>query len=154
MIFQNLWQQVGTIGLCKYSFAFSALTHFAEIIPLVNGGEHLASFTEQELATKAFLSLKAYGSGLTLAEIFWGLWLFPFGYLAFKSGFIPKVLGIALMLGCFYYLLEVLRYFLIPTIGQSIIYKIFSYAAMIGEMGTMLWLLLMGSRWKGWKPNI
>ena len=135
-------------------FTFSAITHLAEIIPLVNGGEHLVQFTDQQLAAKAFSSLKAYGSGLTLAEIFWGLWLFPFGYLVYKSGFIPKILGIALMLGCFYYLMEVLRYFLIPNINENILYQILSYAAMIGEMGTMLWLLIVGNRWGEWKTKL
>ncbi len=135
-------------------FTFSALTHLAEIIPLINGGEHLAQFTEQQKTTKAFLALKAYGSGLTLAEIFWGLWLFPFGYLVYKSGFLPKLLGIALMLGCFYYLLEVIRYFLVSDINKNIIYEILSYAAMIGELGTMLWLLIVGNKWEKWKSML
>ena len=135
-------------------FAFSALTHLAEIVPLINGGEHLSSFSDQQLVSEAFLSLKAYASGLSIAEIFWGLWLLPFGYLVFKSGFLPKILGIALMLGCFYYLLEVLRFFMQLDMNDNVIYQILSNAAMIGEMGTMLWLLIFGTKWEKWKHKL
>ncbi len=48
-----------------------------------------------------------------MVSIFWGLWLFPFGYLVYKSGYIPKLFGVLLMLGCFGYLTNFLGNFLV-----------------------------------------
>ena len=51
----------------------------------------------------AYLCLNLHGDGLMVAQIFWGLWLFPFGICVMRSGFIPRILGILLMIaGCGY----------------------------------------------------
>ncbi|MHC4073208.1 MAG: DUF4386 domain-containing protein, partial [Planctomycetota bacterium] len=46
-----------------------------------------------------FLDLHKHGIGI--AQIFWGLWLLPLGYLVFKSGFLPRILGVLLIIGGF-----------------------------------------------------
>ena len=85
--------------------------------------------------------LGAYDSKLLVAEVFWGLWLLPFGYLVFKSSFLPRIVGICLMLGCFSYLIDFFQRLLAPHINLP------GYAmlpAALGEMGIALWLLVMG----------
>ena len=77
--------------------------------------------------------------GIYIAYIFWGLWLFPFGYLAFKSGFIPKILGIYLMISCFGYLIDFVTYFFFPDVGISL--NMFTGWA---ELFICLWLLIKG----------
>jgi hypothetical protein len=91
--------------------------------------------------------LKQYNTGILILKIFWGLWLFPFGYLVFKSGFLPKVLGILLMAGCFGYLLDFLGQAIFPAAyGEMGISTFVRLPASIGEIGTCLWLLIMGAK--------
>ena len=89
------------------------------------------------------LSLKSYNNGIAVVQIFWGLWLLPFGYLAFKSGYVPRILGVCLMLGCFGYLTVFLTNMLFPEIT---IPSVVSKPASIGEIGTCLWVLILGNK--------
>jgi uncharacterized protein DUF4386 len=76
------------------------LTHFAVLI-LLGSADTLKAFTAPQLQALAMLFLSLHRDGINIAQIFWGLWLFPMGYLVFKSGFIPRIIGILLMIGCF-----------------------------------------------------
>ena len=88
--------------------------------------------------------LHLYSNGNQIASIFWGLWLFPFGYLVFKSGFLPKVLGILLMFGCFGYLIDFIGDFLFLNYNKTIISTFITKPGSIGEIGICLWLLIVG----------
>jgi hypothetical protein len=92
------------------------------------------------------LSLDAYKEGLRVVQIFWGLWLLPFGYLVFKSGILPRALGILLMLGCFGYLIDFTGRALFPGYAESGIAGFVRLPASLGEIGICLWLLVMGAR--------
>lgn len=59
-----------------------------------------------DLQIRLMFSLHQYNDGILLATVFWGLWLFPFGLLVYRSGFMPKLFGILLMLGCIGYLIN------------------------------------------------
>jgi hypothetical protein len=83
---------------------------------------------------------------MRIVHIFSGLWLFPFGYLVFKSSFLPKFLGVLLMLGCFGYLINFLGNTLIPDYSTLGISSYIRLPASIGEIGTCLWLLIMGAK--------
>ncbi len=83
---------------------------------------------------------------MMFATTFWGLWLLPFGYLVFKSGFLPRILGIALMAGCFGYLMNLFGMILFPDYAATTIASILRLPASIGEIGIGLWLLLVGVR--------
>jgi hypothetical protein len=92
------------------------------------------------------LMLKNYNNGLLIAQVFWGLWLFPFGYLVYKSNFLPKVLGVFLMLGCVGYVLNVLGRTVIPDFSEYALSGYITLPATIGEIGICLWLLIFGVR--------
>ena len=89
---------------------------------------------------------KAYGNGLLVASLFWGLWLLPFGYLVVKSGYLPKLLGILLMLGCLGYMVNVFGELLVPRYSDTPVSSYARLPASVGEIGTCLWLLLIGAR--------
>jgi len=99
-----------------------------------------------QLQTMVMLHLEYYNNGIQLVSIFWGLWLFPFGYLVFKSGFLPKVLGVFLMVGCFCYLIDFLGSFLFKNYSKSVLLSFIHFPSAIGEFGICLWLLVMGTR--------
>jgi hypothetical protein len=95
-----------------------------------------------------FVAVSRAGASWTVAYAgtFWGLWLLPFGYLVFKSGFLPRVLGLALMAGCFGYLINLFGVILVTDYASLTIASILRAPASIGEIGIGLWLLLIGVR--------
>lgn len=84
--------------------------------------------------------------GIYIAYIFWGLWLFPFGYLAFKSDFIPKILGIYLMISCFGYLIDFATYFFFPDVGIPV-----NMLTGWAELFICIWLLINGVDVEVWQ---
>jgi hypothetical protein len=117
------------------------LNQYAAVL-LISGAGHLSAFNPAQLQTLAMIFLNLYDRGTIIAEIFWGLWLVPLGLLAYKSGFIPKVLGVLLIVGCFGHLLYFLSVFLFPA--HSAILTPIAYAAMSGELPVFLWFLIKG----------
>lgn len=89
--------------------------------------------------------LDTWGQGITIVELFWGLWLIPFGLLAYRSGFIPRILGVILILGGVGYVITSVSLLISPELGKSIS----TYTTIppsIGEFSIILWLLIVGAR--------
>ncbi len=126
--------------------SFVNLLNKLDILSLLSEANYLQAFTAEQLYAQVMLSLDAYGNGILVSEIFWGLWLLPFGYLVFKSGFIPKVLGILLMLGCLGYLINFFGKALFPGYAETSIVAFVSLPSGLGEIGSCLWLLIVGVR--------
>ena len=95
---------------------------------------------KQELAMS---KLQIYKDGVVLIGVFWGLWLIPFGQLVYKSGFIPKILGVFLIVGGLSYLLDVTAFILIPDFHRqtNILVAVISS---IAEITMVLWFLIKG----------
>jgi len=108
--------------------------------------DYLSAFTIEQVQALAYHHLRLSDIGSTIAFIFWGLWLFPLGYLVFKSGFLPKILGILLMISCMGYVVNSLAYFL----GYS---TNFGMVSVLGEVLFILWLLIKGVDVEGWKTT-
>lgn len=96
------------------------------------------------IESQLMLLLEHYDSGILLVSVFWGLWLLPFGWLVYRSGFLPRILGILLMLGCGGYLVSFVGNTLLENYGGSLVSNIASKPAAFGEIGTCLWLLFRG----------
>jgi uncharacterized protein DUF4386 len=94
------------------------------------------------------LFLNLHQSGIFIAQIFWGLWLFPMGYLVYNSGFLPRIIGIFLILGCFGYLIDSFAFFLFPHLNLAV-----SHYTFIGELFIALWLLIKGVNVKKWEKR-
>ncbi len=93
---------------------FNELNQFAVLL-LLHGADHLTVLTADQMQSQVSLFLDLHKLGINIAGIFWGLWLFPMGYLVFKSGFLPRILGVLLIIGCFGYLIESFAAFLLPN---------------------------------------
>ncbi len=122
------------------------------VLSLVSEADYLRDFEASQVEAQVMLYLDLYGNGNLIAHLFWGLWLLPFGYLVFKSEFLPKILGRLLMVGCFGYLIDFLGYFLFPSYGDTIIPTLVGLPSSFGEIGICLWLLIAGIREK--KPAL
>jgi hypothetical protein len=86
-----------------------------------------------------------HAAGYLIAQIFFGLWLLPLGYLVYRSGYFPKVVGILLAVGCFGYLIDTFTHFLAPGIAGSVS-AIAVMPAAIGELSFVVYLLVKGIR--------
>lgn len=102
----------------------------------------------EQTKTQMMLSLNQYDNGMRIVHIFSGLWLLPFGFLVYKSGFLPKIFGVLLMMGCFGYLINFLGNTLVSDYSTLGISKYISIPATFGEIGICLWLLIMGAKEK------
>ena len=91
--------------------------------------------------TMSFLRL--HSQGIVIDEIFWGLWLLPFGVLVMQSRFLPRILGAWLILNGFAYVALSLTSLLAPQY-DALVDRITS-PVLSGEMAIMLWLLIMGA---------
>lgn len=134
------------LALVSVPISLVSLAHRLDVLSLLGGAAHLQAFTPEQLRALAMQSLDAYRNGMRISEVFWGLWLLPFGYLVFKCGFLPRILGVFLMLGCLGYLVNILAPPLFPGYAKSGIEGFVSLPSAIGEIGTCLWLLIVGVR--------
>ncbi|WP_051568462.1 DUF4386 domain-containing protein [Crocinitomix catalasitica] len=108
-------------------------------IAMLNEVNHLAVLESLGDAKQVSLFLNLHKYGVNIAQIFWGIWLFPMGYLVYKSGFIPKMIGVLLYIACFGYLADSFIYFLDINLGFA-----FSEFTFFGEIAIVLWLLIKG----------
>ncbi len=111
---------------------------------LVRGADFLSVIEKPQRDALAMLFLKLHVQGFVLAEMFWGLWLFPLGLLVYRSRFLPRFLGVWLGLAGIAWVVESLTGILWP-LHQN---KLDSYLqpAIIGEIVFMLWLLIKGAK--------
>jgi len=108
------------------------------------GTDFLSVFDKPQRDAFVMLFLRLHHQTILANEIFWGLWLIPFGLLVYKSRFLPRLLGIWLILACFGYLALSTTGILFPEYEG----KAFGIAQplMIGELVMMLWLVIIGAR--------
>jgi hypothetical protein len=114
---------------------------------LLSGADYLTAFNADQWRAFVMLFLKIYDQGILIAQIFWSLWLFPFGYLVFKSGFIPKILGLLLIIAGFGYLFDVVTSYLIPN------FPVIGGFTWWGEILIAFWLLIKGVNVEQWEKR-
>ncbi len=118
------------------------------VLLILHGSNYLTAFTAGQLQALVSLFLDLQQLGISIAGLFWGLWLFPMGYLVFKSGFLPRILGVLLIIGCFGYLTDSFAAFLLPGSGVNL--ALFTFW---GEVLLPLWLLVKGVNVERWEQR-
>ncbi len=105
-------------------------------------GDFLAALDKRQLEALGMLFLGLHYQGLVVNQIFWGLWLLPFGVLVMRSGFLPRILGVWLIINGFAYVALSVTDLLASQYGQMA-FRI-ALPALFGELAIMLWLLIKG----------
>ena len=106
--------------------------------------DFLTVFEKPQLNALGYLFIRLHNQGIFINELFWGLWLFPFGLLVFRSGFLPRFIGVWLMINCFGYVaLSIIALFAPDYYAAA-----FKWAQplLFGELAIMLWLLIKGPK--------
>jgi hypothetical protein len=115
-------------------------------VPMVmlNTVNELAALTllQRNDPAQAMVFLDLFEDGTLVTGILFGLWLFPLGWLFFKSGFMPRSLGVLLMAGCFGYLANSFAGLVVPD-WQAVLGNGVMVSAM-AEFATVFWLLAVG----------
>ena len=140
---QKLTKYMVTFVLVAIPISFLNVLNLVAAQMFVSGVDFLQVFDNNQLNAFALVFLNLYEAGISIVSVFWGLWLFPFGMLIIKSKFIPKIIGIFLVIGCFAYLIDSCVAILLPEYKASISGVIMLPLA-IGEFSTILWLLIKG----------
>jgi len=123
------------------------MNHLAVLL-LLSGADHLKAFTADQLQAQVMFFLDLHAQGIGVAQVFWGLWLLPMGYLVFKSGFLPRLLGVLLMIACLGYLIDSFAFFLFPKFEGTIVWFTF-----LGEVLFPFWLLIKGVNVEQWEKR-
>jgi hypothetical protein len=111
---------------------------------LTSSSTYLQAFSKEQLDALAYLFFRLHAHGIELAQVFWGLWLFPWGLLAMRSGFIPRWIGVAELIAGFGYVLASAVAIIAPLVAPTV--TPFALALGIGELPMGLWLLIWGVR--------
>lgn len=121
----------------------NVLNEIAALV-LVKGADFLSVFEKPQLDALAYLFLRLHSQGINVASIFWGLWLFPFGMLVIRSGFIPRVLGVLLMIAGVAYLASSFATLVLPQYAPLV-----SQVALpleVAELPIVFWLVIWGAK--------
>lgn len=121
------------------------LTQLA-VLQLLSGADYLNAYTRDQLQAAAYLSLRLHEQGLLVAHIFFGLWLLPMGYLVFKSRYIPRIVGVLLVIAGVGYVVQSFAAFL----GYHVNIILFTG---LGELIFLLWLLIKGINEEQWRKR-
>jgi hypothetical protein len=119
-------------------FTFAALQ-------VATNGSYVAAFGEVEANALVLLLLEIEHYGILAAQVFFGLWLAPLGYLAYRSGLFPKSLGIILIVATASYLTDVVVAFLLPDLAAQI-HIFLGIVPATAEIWMVLYLLIVGVR--------
>jgi hypothetical protein len=123
----------------------NTLNNIAALI-LFRGADFLAVFDKAQLNALGYLFLRLHTQGNFINEIFWGVWLFPFGLLVYRSRFLPRILGIWLIIDCFAWVaMSIIAQFFPDYYGSA--FNWFQ-PAFFAELAIMLYFLIRGANVK------
>ena len=131
-------------GVLPAALDFFMVVNDSAALILVRGADFLSVFDKPQRDALAMLFLRLHHQEMLGAMIFWGLWLFPLGILTCRSRFLPRFLGVWLIINGFAYLAVSLAGLLLPHY-ESAVSRI-TFPALSGELAFLLWLLIKGAK--------
>jgi hypothetical protein len=131
-----LFNLTGVAVECVYT-----LIHF-EALLLLGRSDYLHAFKPDQLQALSMFFLGLGGSGDMILTLFYGVWLFPLGYLVYKSGFLPRFLGVLLLLDGLSLMICFIQLCLFPG-HEKLMYPLY-LIMFIAEFGLAMWLIIKG----------
>jgi hypothetical protein len=134
------------VALVLVSAAIGFVLTFDNIAALLffRGDDFLTAFDKAQRDALGMFFIRWHSNGIFADELFWGFWLFPFGLLVSRSGFLPRWIGIWLMINCFgYIVLSVIAQFFTGYYDAAFRY---SQPVLFGELAIMLYFLIKGAK--------
>jgi hypothetical protein len=125
------------------------LLNMLTALQLLTSAEYAAAFDKGQLQALAFVFLNAQSNGYALGMVFFGLHLAVLGYLVYRSGFVPRILGVLMVVSALGYLADSFTLFLVPQYAETLAVVVV-VTALIGELPLTLWLLIKGLNVERW----
>lgn len=132
--------------MISFPISFVGVAGHLVTLDILGGGGYLTVFEPSRLDSLSYVFLRLHDRTITIASIFWGLWLFPFGALVIRSGFIPRVLGALLLVAGLGYVIGAFARIVQPDVAERI--APFVMVTHFAEVPIMFWLLIWGAREK------
>lgn len=123
------------------------------VMPTLANADYLGAFEPQQLQTLATLALKSHDVAFNIALIFFGFTCLVNGYLIFKSGYFPKLIGVLMQIAGACYLIACFAALFAPTFADLIVPAIL-LPPLIGESSFCLWLLVKGVNITKWRERL
>lgn len=114
------------------------------VLIILGKPDFLSVFDPAQLEGVAYLFVRLESHGTQILQIFWGLWLIPMGILVYRSGFIPKIIGVSLWMAAVAYLMSNFTFVLLPQY-KAALSPIITGLEML-ELPIILWLVIVGAR--------
>ncbi|MBN2349782.1 MAG: DUF4386 domain-containing protein [Bacteroidales bacterium] len=145
-VMKNLSLLTAWLRLVNSTIFGIALYNLINVLNLLSGAEYLSVFDPGQLHAQVMVLLDTFNNSWLLGLVFFGLHLFGLGYLIYKSGYIPKIIGIFLTMAAIGYLTDSLAHFLLPNYSNyaTLFLIIVIVPGIIGELSLTLWLLIKG----------
>jgi hypothetical protein len=131
-------------GVLPAAIDFFTVLNDAAALILVRGADFLSVFDKPHRDALAMLFLRMHDQEVLAAEIFWGLWLIPLAILVYRSHFLPRFLGVWLIINGLGYLVNSFTGLLLPHYTNVV--DTFTFPVLTGEVAFVLWLLIKGAK--------
>jgi hypothetical protein len=147
-LFKGVDQQLAVL-LVIFGGVMPALINFVTVVSeagalmVAQGPDFLSVFDQPQRDALVMLFVRLHHHQIVAAEILWGLWLFPMGALVYKSGFLPRLIGVWLIINGVAYVVLSLTGLFAPAYQDKVF--LFSQPALFGELAIMLWLVIKGA---------
>lgn len=134
---------LAVFGLLPIPIVFLNTLNHVAALQLAQGADFLGTFTRPQLDSLAYLFVRLHGRGVSIASVYWGLWLLPLAALVLRSGFIPKVFGWLLVAGGLGYLIASAHTLVFPQWPEWT--DTLQTILQMGEVPIIFWLAIMGA---------
>ena len=131
-------------GIMPATIDFLNTLNDAAALILVRGADFLAVFDKPQRDALAMLFLGMHDQVVLAAQTLWGLWLFPLAMLTLRSGFLPRFLGVWLIVNGFAYVVMSFVGLVLPRYENTV--SSIAIPALLGEVVFMLWLAIKGAK--------
>jgi hypothetical protein len=137
---------------CALILATASLSHFAAL-RLLGGSQYLETFQPEQLHSLALLAMNLHGDGYAIGLVFFGFACFALGYLIFRSGYLPRTIGVLMAVAGACYLINSFAHFLHPATGAALFNAGILLPCFVAELSLTLWLLIRGVNVTKWEER-
>jgi hypothetical protein len=147
---QPLASTMVALFLLSLPLQLANLLNYSAALMLTSGTPTLSAFTQPQLDALAYTAVRLHTSGIVLAQVFWGLWLIPYGLVVRRSGFIPAWLAVPLMIAGVAYLAHSVTTLFFPQYSAAMTPVMMVLGT--GELPVLVWLIGWGVK-RSWEVN-
>lgn len=160
LIFYRLFRPVNK-DFAALALLFNLVAITVEGVNLVNqfaplrllGSDNLGTFSLEQVNVLAYTYLRLFGSGFAISLVFFGVFCLLIGYLIFRSGFLPRFLGVLMAVAGLCYLTNSFSLFIAPGFA-SLLFPYILLPCLVAELALALWLVVMGVNIREWEHKL